>query len=151
MQLGMVGQSYEYSIIEMFCVVVNDLEVRQVGDVVFIFIGLVDVDYLLGGLYDFDLVVIVVCLVMGKMVFLLNFILNSEVFCGLIFIEQLVIQVGQCLIFCEGCFVVVWMCSFSDISDVYWVVIMVMVKKFQDCNNIWINDNCGLIVVDVVC
>ncbi len=150
MQLGMVGQSHEYSTTEMLRAVVNDLEARQVGDIASIPTGLVDVDHLLGGLHDSDLVVIAARPAMGKTAFLLNLILNSEAPCGLISTEQPVTQVGQRLISREGRFAAARMRNPSDISDAHWAVITATVKKLQDRNNIWINDNCGPTVADVV-
>jgi len=150
MQLGMVGQSHEYSTTEMLRAVVNDLEARQAGDIASIPTGLVDVDHLLGGLHDSDLVVIAARPAMGKTAFLLNLILNSEAPCGLISTEQPVTQVGQRLISREGRFAAARMRNPSDISDAHWAVITATVKKLQDRNNIWINDNCGPTVADVV-
>lgn len=150
MQLGMVGQSHEYSTTEMLRAVVNDLEARQAGDIASIPTGLVDVDHLLGGLHDSDLVVIAARPSVGKTAFLLNLMLNSNAAGGLISTEQPVTQIGQRLISREGRFAAARMRNPSDISDAHWAVITATVKKLQERNNIWINDNCGPTVADVV-
>lgn len=150
LQLGMVGQNHEHSTTEMLRAVVQDLEDRKSGKITTIPTGLADVDCLIGGLHDTDLIVVAARPAIGKTAFLINLILNSGAPCGLISTEQPVAQIGQRMISREGKLAAARMRRPEDITEAHWSIITAAVAKLQQRNNIWINDNCSPTIADVL-
>lgn len=150
MQLGMVGQNHEHSMADMLRASIDDLEARRKGDVNTIKTGLLDLDHILGGLHDTDLIVIAARPAMGKTAMLLNLALNANASGGLISTEQPLVQVGHRVLAREAQVAVTRLRDPKTLSEQHWSLLSGALARLHERGNFWINDHCGSSITDVV-
>lgn len=115
--------------IDMLYYIVN------LSDVIGMLIGFVDFDWMMFGMYGGELIIVVGCLLMGKIVFLMNIGEYVVVEYGLLVVvflmEMLGIQFVMCMFGLIGWFDQYWMCM-GCLMDEDWLKLMYVVQKMSE-------------------
>lgn len=151
LQLGMVGQDHEASLKQMLSAVVDDLEARQKGEVEAIPSGLSDLDKLIGGFHETDLIVIGARPSVGKTAFMLNLLASCGVKSGVISTEQPMVQVGHRIVSREAA---VSLTRMRDpkrgLEQQHWASISAAADRLMRGPGCWVNDQSSPTIADLM-
>lgn len=127
---------------------INLLDARRKGEIKAIPTGIKELDKMIGGLHDSDLVVIAGRPAMGKTAVMLNIAANVGVPAGLISTEQPREQIGMRLLSIRGDLPVERMRT-ADLTEPEYDRLTAVMTEFSTSNAIRINDRAFMTVLDV--
>lgn len=148
MELSADAKRYEWSGKEAMNAAINMMESALKGEDKTVKTGIADLDNLLGGLHDSDLVVIGARPAIGKTAVMLNMALAAQVPVGIISSEQPYNQMGMRMI-SIGSGVSIGKMRAAKLSDDEWTRLTPSVSNIATAG-ICINDKSGISIVEVV-
>ncbi|MGI9573887.1 replicative DNA helicase [Alloalcanivorax xenomutans] len=148
MDLMSAAKNYEYTIKDSLRAATDLMDRAHKGELKTTPTGLLDLDEMLGGFHDSDLVVIGARPAMGKSALLLNLALNADVPVGIISSEQPHEQIGMRTL-AIGSGVGLGKIRAGRMDETEWTRLPVAMAKYSN-RGIFINDRSGISIVELV-
>lgn len=149
MEIGRTKKKFEYSIKEVVAGAVDELDTAfNAKGMLGVPTGIRDIDEILGGVHNTDLVVVGARPAMGKTAFLLNCVLNSGVPSGLMSSEQGHAQIGTRMLSIDGMVNAQLIRKPKQMDDSDFSKITLSSARLMD-RSIWVNDMPGPTLQDI--